>query len=372
MRANNVLGLVFANVDDSVLSEVTGVRSMASVPFGGGYRLIDFVLSNMVNAGMTKVGVITNNNYQSLMDHIGGGKPWDLARKNEGLYLLPPFNAQAIDNYNAGRIGALKNIMRFLERSTEEYVLLTDCTYVANLDFNDIFKYHQETEADITILCQKGKLPVLDSVLVVDKRDDERITKLHMGDTSGKKAEYCLKCAVMKKSLLERLVNDAFAKGHSSFEKEVFLKNVSKLKINGYKVDAFCPVIDSLESYYEANFSLLDVNNYKQLFNTERPVYTKVYEDMPVVYGLESCVKSSLVADGSVIDGTVENCIIFRDCHIEKGAVVKNSILMPHSFVGENAKLNYCITDKGVSVRSGKNLSGADSFPVYIGKNIHI
>lgn len=372
MRANNVLGLIFANIDDDVLSEVTGVRSMASVPFGGGYRLVDFILSNMVNAGMTKVGVVTDNNYQSLMDHLGGGKPWDLARKSEGLYLLPPFNAQAVANYNAGRIGALKNIMRFLERSKEEYVFITDCTYVANLDLSEIFDYHVKTQADITLLTKKGKVPALENVLVVDKKEDDMITKLRMGADDEKKHEYCLKCAVMKKSLLERLVNDAFAKGHTCFEKEIYLKNVSKLKMNAWPVEDFCPVFDSLSTYYDANFALLNVNNYKQLFNAQRPVYTKVYEDMPVVYGLDCSVKNSLVADGSVIEGSVENCIVFRDCRVEKGASVKNSILFPHCMVAQNSKLDYCIMDKNVSVRSNKNLSGADSFPVYIGKNISI
>lgn len=372
MNGKDVLGIVFANTDDEVISEITGVRSMASVPFGGGYRLVDFVLSNMVNAGVTKVGIVTNNNYQSLMDHIGSGKPWDLSRKNEGIYFLPPFNAEAIENYNASRIGAIKNILHFLEKSHEEYVFITDCTYVANLDLDEIFDYHEKSGSDITQLYIHGKTPALKDIPVFEKIEDGRVTKMSLGTNEGKTSDFALKSVIMKKSLLESLVSVSYSKGLVSFEKDIIMKNIKKLNIQAYEIKGFCKVIDSMQSYFEANFSLLDTKNYKSLFSAERPVYTKVYDDMPSVYGLGSDVTNSLIADGCIVEGEVENCIIFRDCRVEKGAVVKNSILMPHCFIAQDASVNYCIADKAVAVRSGKSLSGADSYPVYIGKNIHI
>lgn len=371
MRGNDVLGIIFANAGDEALSEVTGFRSMASVPFGGGYRLIDFVLSSMVNAGMKKIGVLTNNNYQSLMDHLGSGKPWDLARKKEGLFLLPPFNAEEIENYNASRIGALKNILKFLEKSNEEYVLLSDCTAVANFDFADVFEQFSKSGADIMMLYKQGAVPRLKELTVIERIEDGRITKLVMAD-GAKKGAYGLKITIMKKSLLQRLIGESFAKGNSSFEKDILVKNIKKLNICGYEVKGFCCVLDSLKSYFDANFALLAPENYDELFNMERPVCTKVYEDMPAVYGLGSSVKNSLVADGCVIEGRVENSILFRDCRVEKDAEVKNCVLLPHTFVAEAARLGYCITDKAVAVRSGKVLSGADTYPVYIGKGIHI
>ncbi len=371
MRGNDVLGIIFANEGDEALSEVTGFRSMASVPFGGGYRLIDFVMSSMVNAGIKKVGVLTNNNYQSLMDHLGSGKPWDLARKKEGLFFLPPFNAEEIENYNASRIGALKNILEFLEKTSEEYVLMSDCTAVANFDFTDVFESFEKSGADIMMLYKHGTVPQLNVQTVAEKIENGRITKLVMSE-GGKKGAYGLKISIMKKSLLQRLVGESFAKGNISFEKDIIMKNIKKLNISGYEVKGFCEVIDSLKSYFDANFALLKPENYDALFNAERPVYTKVYEDMPAVYGLGSSVKNSLIADGCVIDGKVENSILFRDCRVEKDAEVKNCVLMPHTFIAEAAKLGYCITDKDVAVRSGKVLSGADTYPVYIGKGIHI
>ncbi len=372
MRGKNVLGLVFANVDDGNLHEVTGIRSMASVPFGGGYRLVDFTLSNMVNAGITKVGVITDNNYQSLMDHIGAGKPWDLARKNDGLYLLPPFNPAAVANYNSGEIGALHNVMHFLERSKEEYVFLSACSYVANLDLTELFRFHEENEADMTILCAEGRVPAFENQPIPEAQDGARITRVRLGAPGEGPEKYLLKGMLVKKALLERLVREAYSRGEFSFEKDILLKNIDRLRICAYNVPGFVAVMDSLDAFYQANFALLQKKNFESLFPASRPVYTKTYEDMPAVYGLGSDVKNSLVADGCIIDGEVENCILFRGCRVEKDAVVKNSILMPGCFVGDAATLNYVIADKSAAVRPRKNLSGADSYPIYIGKNIQI
>jgi len=372
MRGKNVLGIIFANVDDGMISDVTGIRSMASVPIAGGYRLVDFTLSNMVNAGIGKVGVITDNNYQSLMDHIGSGKPWDLARKNDRLYLLPPFNADAMSNYLSGEIGALKNVMNFLERSSEEYVFLSACSYMANIDLKQVFDFHEESGADVTLLSVNGKAPKFEDQPIIEKTEDGRITKIRLGNPSGDNETYLIKAALIKKALLERLVREAFSKGENSFEKDILLKNIGRLKFCEFRVPDFCAVIDSLDSYYKANFALLEQKNFGSLFPADRPVYTKTYEDMPAVYGLGSDVKSSLIADGCIIDGEVENCILFRGCRVEKDAVVKNTILMPNCFVGEAATLNYVIADKSVSIRSRRNLSGADTYPVYIGKEIQI
>lgn len=372
MIYNNVLGIIFANADEEALSEITGIRSIGSVPFGGGYRLIDFTLSNMVNAGVTKVGIITNNNYQSLMDHLGAGKPWDLSRRNEGLFLLPPFNSDAVRNYNAGRIGALKNAAHFLEKSNEEYALLSDCSYVANIDFTRLFEEHEKNDADVTVLYKHGCVPHFSEQPVIEKTENGRIRKLSFADEKEKNADYMIKAMLIKKSLLESSVNELHSKGFCSFEKDFIFKNINKLNIRAFEVPGFCEPIDSLKSYFEANFALLKPENFKQLFACGRPVYTKSYDDMPAVYGLGCEVKNSLVADGCIIEGEVENSIIFRGCRIEKDAVVKNSIVMPHAFIAQNAMLNYCITDKNVAIRNGKALSGADSYPVYIGKNIHI
>ncbi len=372
MRANNVLGIIFANAYDNVLGGMTAPRAMGSVPFGGSYRLIDFTLSNMVNAGIDKVGVITSNNYQSLMDHLGNGKPWDLARKHDGLFFLPPFSAQELERYNTGRLGALQNNMQFLEMSNEEYVVMSDCNAVLNIDLKAVFRYHVEKNADITMVYRHGAIPKLNNRLIIDKITDGRVCAMSIVSNGDGEADCAANITVMRKSLLESLLREAYASGAVSFERDVLLKNISNLRVFGYEFKEFCPIIDSIQTYFDANFALLDAENQKSLFGYGRPVYTKVYDDMPVIYGLGSDVKNSLVADGCVIDGVVENSIIFRNCRIAKGAVVKNCVIMPSGFIADDASLNCCILDKDITVRSGRSLSGAETYPVYLAKGIRV
>lgn len=372
MRANNILGIIFANAYDNVLGGMTAPRAMGSVPFGGGYRLIDFTLSNMVNAGIGKVGVITSNNYQSLMDHLGNGKPWDLARKHDGLFFLPPFTAQELDRYNSGRLGALQNNEQFLEMSDEEYVVMSDCNAVANIDLKDVFRFHVEQNADITMVYRYGAVPKLPNRLVFDCVEDGRINQMSIVSNGDGEANCAVNITVMRKSLLESLLREATAGGAASFERDVLLKNVSNLRVYGYEYKEFCPIIDSIQTYFDASFALLLPQNQKSLFCESRPIYTKVYDDMPVVHGIDSNVKNSLIADGCVIDGTVENSIIFRNCRIAKDAVVNNCIIMPNGFIADGANLDCCILDKDITIRSGRTLSGADTYPVYLAKGIRV
>ncbi len=371
MRANNVIGLIYSNAYDSAIPELTNLRTMGSVPFGGRYRMIDFALSNMVNGGITKVGVATKSNYQSLMDHLGSGKPWDLSRKNDGMFILPPFSSSEGSMYS-NRIEALRGSMRFISRSNQEYVVLCDCNVVANIDFDRIFKAHTDKKADITIAYAKGKKPSLSDLMTFDLADDGRISSIAVNTVSDEDENYSLNIFVLRKALLERLINEATSLHLDNFERDLFQRNVDSLRICGYEVTGFVRVLSSLQSYFDANMELLCTENRRALFPTDRPVFTKVRDEMPTIYGLGSCVKNSLIADGCSIEGTVENCILFRGVRIGKGAVVKNSIIMQGSYIGENSSLNCIVMDKSAVVKPSKTLSGDKSFPIYIGKEIII
>ncbi len=182
MRANNVLGIIHSQAYDSTIRELTTMRTVASVPFGCRYRFIDFPLSNMVNAGITEVGIITKENYQSLMDHIGSGKPWDLARKREGLYLLPPYNtSSSVATGRNNRLDSLYSNLDFLRKSRHEYVVITDANAVYNFDFQDMFNFHTEQEADITIAYKHGKLPALKNIQILNMDADKRVKDVTIG-----------------------------------------------------------------------------------------------------------------------------------------------------------------------------------------------
>ncbi len=368
MAAPNVLGLIYSNVYDDCLSELTSVRTMGSVPFAGRYRLIDFVLSSMVNSGIGKVGISTKANYQSLMDHIGSGKAWDLSRKRDGLTLLPPFNLTGTGVYK-NRLEALGGILSYISDSGKDYVLLSDCNVVCSLDYDKIIDEHIKSGADITIAYKSGRVPKLENMMTFALEDD-RITNVTVGQNGGE-GNYSLNIIVMSRILLERLVSSAQGQGYNSFERDVIAKNVASLYIRGYKIEGYAKTIESLQSYYDISMGLLK-GEYKALFSGDHPVFTKVRDDMPAIYGVCADAKNSLVADGCIIKGTVENCILFRGVQIAEGAVVKNSIIMQDAYISSGAKLNCAILDKNVVIKPGKELSGAENYPIYIGKNITV
>ena len=371
MTGKNIVGIIFSNAYDECISELTGIRTMGSVPFACRYRLIDFALSNMVNSGIEKVGVLTKSNYQSLMDHVGTGKPWDLSRKNDGLFILPPFSTNETGG-NRDKLASLKGSMGFISRSDEEYVLLTDCNTVINLDIEALMDYHTEKNSDMTIVYKNGKMPNLTDVIVFDLDENNKAEKVSISPVTDGDVNFSLNVILMKKALLERLINDAISLNYKDFESDIIQRNVENLKVYGYEAKGYSAVVESLQSYYNINMELLSPENCDDLFNRERPVYTKVRDDMPAIYGIGSKVNNSLIADGCIIEGTVENSILFRGVRVEKGAVVKNSIVMQDVFVAQNATLNCVVADKSVVITPNKTLSGAENYPVYIGKEIVI
>jgi len=368
MKANNLLGVIFSNMHDELLRELTESRTMGSVPFGGRYRLIDFPLSNMVNGGVNKVGVITKSNYQSLMDHLGSGKSWDLARKKGGLFILPPFGDIGTGFYKS-RIEALNGIHQFLSYSQEEYVVFSDCDVVANIDLGGMFRRHLELDADVTFACKRGMLPSRrDGVMVFDIDRNNRIAGMQISPDTKQPRLFGLNIYIAKKSFIINAVKDAVSRSYGSLERDVFQKRVGDSKMFAYEVGGFLSVIDGMQSFVQANMALLKRENREDLFQSARPVYTKIRDEMPVRYGLGSAVCNSLIADGCKIEGTVENSIVFRGAKIGKGAVVKNSIVMQASAVGENVSLDYVTADKNVTVSSGRTLMGFGSYPVFISK----
>lgn len=366
MRNNNAMGLLFTNMHDESLRDLTGRRALGSVPFGGRYRLIDFTLSNMVNAGISKVGLITKSNYQSLMDHIGSGKAWDLSRKNQGLYFLPPFGTS--DEMYNGRIASLAEIDTFLRNSKEEYVVMADCHVVGSIDYDALVEEHVATGADITIAYKHGAVPDMPDTLLLWTDKDKRVSDIVLGTHPAGESDYGLGLYVMRRDLLQQLVSTCLGRNYRHFERDILQRHVENMRIYGYEVPERIMVISSLVSYFEANMALLKPEVRADLFNSGRPVYTKVRDCPPALYGLHASVCESLVADGCRIDGTVRGSIIFRDVNVGRDAHLENCIVMQGTQIGAGANLNYVIMDKNVSIQEGRALQGFVSYPIYIGK----
>lgn len=373
VNMGNVLGLVFANMHDTTLGDMTKNRTMGSVMFGGRYRLIDFPLSNMVNSGISEVGVITKSNYQSLLDHLGSAREWDLARKKGGLYILPPFGNVESTLYR-GRIEALYGAMSFIKHSRAKYVILSDCDVVTNIDYKPIVAAHIESGADITAVAHTGVYSSDDiktsTVFNVDA--DKNVTSVLINPDISGTCTTSLNVFVMSMDFLIETVNDAMARGNVSFERNILQEKCRELKIKIYEYDNYFSKLNSPESYFKSNMALLEPENARKLFVPKRSIYTKVSDNAPVKYDLDSKVSNSLIADGCIIEGEVENSVLFRGVKVGKGSKVKNCILMQGTVVGDNAELDYLITDKNVSICENHILTSSPQYPMYVGKGASV
>ena len=367
MIKNNVMGIVFTNSNDELLPHFTKKRSMASVPFGGRYRLIDFALSNLVNAGITKVGVITKSNYNSLLDHIGSGISWDLDRKNGGLFLLPPFSTSKAGFYT-DKIDALSGIMTFLKRSREDYVVLSDSDIVSNIDIDKIISFHKKNGAGVTVAYKNGLLPDTKrktKILTLDEKNN--LEAIADAQESGI-YNYSIDLFIVDRKLLIDIISVSTKYNTDSPSRQLLEKELGKFSVLGYKVEDYAEIIFSKERYAEITMDLLCAETRAKLFNVSRPVYTKTRDDMPTRYGVEAKTDNCLIAGGCVIEGNVKDSVIFRGVKIGKETAVRNSIIMQGAKIGKNCILENVIIDKAAVISDGMTLIGQKDNYIYIEK----
>lgn len=365
------LGVIFGNIHDKEIDELTSNRTLASIPFGGRYRLIDFVLSNMVNSGITKIGVITKRNYQSLMDHVGSGKHWDLSRKNGGLMILPPYGASDRSLYKS-RFDAICGIETFLKRSDEEYVVMSDCDAVCNFNFADVVQWHSENNADLTVIVRRVDLTGREKRMrtAVEYGKDMRVTKATNSDKLTGKKTIMTNMLIASRRFLLRLIENAEDIGYTSFSRDVLVRDCEKYRIFAYEYSGYFASVNSLTNYYAHSLELLDKNIREELFNKDGfNIYTKVRDSAPCRIAETAKVNNSLVADGCDIEGDVSNSILFRGVKVAKGAVITDSIVFQDSEIGEDTRLNCVIADKQVKILGGRMLSGYKTHPYFIAKN---
>ena len=364
----STVGVIFSSLNEQNIPELTKVRSVGSIPYGGRYRLVDFVLSNMVNSGITTVGMITKNNYQSLMDHLGSGKNWDLARKEGGLILLPPYSDESETLYN-NRLEALKGATAFLRKAKQDFVVLADSDAVYKLDYSKVIEYHIKKNADITLVYHEHE--VAKSHISFETNKDGRIVNIeHNSTASGVKKSY-INVMVARTSFLLGLIQKSIQCGYNSFEKDILNPGVKTLKLYAYKHEGYYACIDSLVSFFNANYDLLNKDIRNEIFGAH-DVYTKVNDSAPAKFTDTAKVKNSLVSDGCLIEGTVENCILFRGVKVGKGSVLKNCIIFSENFIGENCNLQYVLTDKDCVITDNRVLAGCELQPYFINKGSKI
>ena len=371
----NTLGIIIGFDNNNDLRELSEHRPVASVPFGGRYRVIDFILSNLVNSGCYQVGVMMRDKYQSLMDHLGSGKDWDLSRKRGGLMMLPP-NAFApkssplvTENYHTS-LEALGSVSDMLQKSKCEHVVVCGADIIANIPLDEAMREHKKSGADVTIVCTKnGDGGAFDMFLNLSPRHE--VNDIRNGDNAGGKCKYkSLGIYIMKRKYLLDLLSDCVTHNLHSFERDAMQHVFNRGDaIQAYVFDKYAAKIEDVKSYFSASMDMLDKDIRDQVFLKSRPILTKIHDSAPTYYGEDAVVSDSLIADGSRIEGTVENSIIFRGCKIAKGAVVKDSIIMQSGIISEGVELSYVVTDKGVTVRENRKMMGHATYPVAIAKN---
>ena len=371
----DALGIIFPNTYDTMIPELVSERLMASIPFAGRYRMVDFILSSMVNSGIGNISLVVRKNYHSLMDHLGAGREWDLTRKNGGLNIVPPFAQKNIKMYT-GRVEALASIIEFLKSQREKYVVMADTNIAVNFNFKKFMDAHIASGADVTVAYSEELLPegavkrndLGSNMYYTFDIDNGRVTNLNICSKETGTQNFSMNIYIMDRELLIEQISTAYLHGYSYFERDILSTQLDKLNVQAYRYDGYLARICDIKSYFDENMRLLDEENLDKLFSGD-PIYTKIRDDNPTRYIGEAKVKNVMAADGCVIEGEVENCVLFRGVRIAKGAKVKNCVLMQDTVVEQNACLEYIISDKNVTFTCGKEIKGSDSFPVYVAKH---
>ena len=369
----NAIGIIFPNSYDNLVPELAGDRLMASIPFAGRYRIIDFLLSSLANCGISNIAIVVRENYHSLMDHLGSGRAWDLLRKNGGLSIFPPYAEKNMKVYS-GRVEALESILPYLKSKKEKYVIMMDANIAVDFDFNAMLAEHIESGADVTVAYTEQEIPAEliragshGDMYYTLKLDDGRVRRIFMNSEMCGKQNLSMNIYIMDREALIDKIHAAFVRGYSYFERDILAPRLEKYNIRGYKYDGYYARICGLKSYFDENMKLLDDENLDALF-TGGQIYTKIRDDNPTRY-INGCkTKNNLVADGCVIEGDVENCVLFRGVKIAKGAKIRNSVPMQDTVVKAGARLDYVVTDKNVTIEVGQELKGTDTQPFYVAK----
>lgn len=370
------MGIINLNKKGDNLRELSDSRVVASIPIGGRYRIIDFTLSNMVNAGMKNIGIFSDQKYRSLTDHLGNGSHWDLSSKNDGLFVFSPENTKN-QVYHSMKKGDVYNIFSnidYIEKSKQEYVLISPSYMICNIDYKKALSCHRKSNNDITIIYKNIDNADKDFIgtSILNLTEENRVAS--MGINIGRKSEanISMDMYLMKKSILVDMIYGAVSNGEFVNIEDCISESLENLNVSGYEYNGYLKCINSTKSYFQTNKDLLDVDIANELFYSERKIFTKEKNEQPTLYTETSNVKNSFVATGCVIEGEVKDSIIFRKVHVKKGTVIKNSIVMQNGEIEENVKLDNVILDKNVCISKGKELKGDVNLPLVVEKNVNI
>lgn len=362
-----VMGLINLHESMIKLDVLTSTRPLAAVPFGGKYRIIDFALSNMVNSGVYSVGILVPETSGALIQHLRAGKEWDLDRKRDGLYLLLPQSRTPLAG--TGDIDFYSQHLSYLLESKYDYVVIATSQVLCNLDFRSAFDHHRATKADVTLIyrrmAQNEKRPPGSIMLTFDKNG--WVTDMEIDPPVSKSRNMHMRMCILSKRLLVDIITYAMSRGGGDYIRQL-QANLNNLRINAWEFTGYAANIADVNEYYRHSMALLNMDVWKDLFFSHGHIYTKVKDSVPAQYMPKAEVINSLLANSCQINGRVENSVLFRSVQIDKGANVKNSVIMQDSYIGANVSLENVICDKDVEITPGRILKGDSEYPLVIKK----
>jgi len=368
---SDLMGLIYTGDNGERLGELTSLRAVAALPVLARYRVIDFVLSSLVSSGAKNVGIIMQKNYHSLIDHLGSGKEWDLHGKHQGLVILPPFQTPDNIGVYSGLMDAIRSNMVFLRRSRERYVVVTDSGMLYSANYDDMLAQHIRTGADITLMYSTDHNLLRSGSGHYIRVDEEgRVRELENQPMVPSFENTYMEAFLIRRELLIELADRAVSRAKYHFTRELLQHAIADqdLSVYGWKNDSPAWRLDTVQAYYDCSMALTNPEIRQQILRADRPVWTKMRDEMPTRYTADAKIKDSLLADGCIIEGTVENSIIFRGVRVMKGAVVKNAVIMQDGYIMPGAHVEGCILDKQVTVRDGATLCAPASYPMVIAK----
>ena len=363
----NVMGIIFAN--DAAIGSLTEKRTMASLPFGGRYRQVDFALSNLAHAGVRHVGIVTRHSYQSLMNHVGSGEEWGMEMEEGGLEYLTPYATSTTGNYR-GKLESLYSAMSFLENGPEdEYVIMIDSAILSNVDLKQILDCHISSGKDITVVAKEGIANGTKQLDLALKLDAEgQIADIAVDYVAPADYLASMDIFVLSKKWLIQQVKEHIAHNLYHMDRDLVLGLWQKgqLGINVCVFQGAALFNESVEEYFRNSLSLIHKDVRHDLFHFNHPIYTKVRDRVPTYYGEACSIENCSVADGCMLEGNVRNSVLFRQVTVGAGAQIDSCVIMNDTVVGENCQLKYVILDKDVVVRPGAKLMGTPTTPVII------
>ena len=357
------IGIILAGGNnEGRLGDLTDHRAAAALPIGSCYRAIDFTLSNMSNSGIGKVAVLTQYNSRSLRDHLTSSKWWDFGRKQGGLFVFTPYTSNTESNWFRGTADSIYQNLSFLKRSNDDYVVITSGDSVYKMDYSRVIRYHEEKEADITVVYQRMQGKDLSGFGIMQTDENGRVTDFEEKPVQARTNQASLGIYVIRRDLLIRILEKVVPEGGYNIVKDIIIRAFDRLKVFGYDFDGYWSTISTgVKAYFDTNMDFLNTEIREHFVNDDPYIATKPKDEPPAKYNAGAEVSDAIVGSGTIFDGKVEHSVIFRRVYVEEGARVTNSIVMENCRIGKNAVVENAILDKEVTVTDGKHIIGKSS-----------